>query len=92
MNKRRRTEIKVEVEQTLILRQRSYSTLNWCEGCGAQVRMLKPEDAAIISGHPPRTIYRLVEADQVHFNETADGTLLICLNSIQREAAGQEES
>ena len=92
MIKRRRTEIKVEVEQTLILRQRSYPTLNWCAGCGAQVRMLRPEDAALISGHRPRTIYRLVEAGQVHFDETAEGTLLVCVNSIQREAAGQEES
>src|SRR5438128_1877852 len=92
VKKRRRTEIKVEVEQTLILRQRSYPQLNWCERCGAQVRMLRPEDAAFISGHRPRTIYRLVEAGQVHFNETADGMLLVCLDSIQQASAGQEES
>ena len=30
----------------------------------------------------PRTIYRWVEADRIHFTETAESTLLICLNSI----------
>jgi len=92
VKKRRRTDTKVEVEQTLILRQPRSPQLNWCGRCRAQVRMLRPEEAALISGHRPRMIYRLVEAGQVHFDETADGTLLVCLNSIQRDAAGQEES
>jgi hypothetical protein len=86
--KRRRTEIRFEVEQTLILRQpTSCPRLHWCEPCGAQVEMLRPEEAALVSGQRPRTIYRLVEANQLHCHETAEGQLLVCLHSLLRQAA-----
>lgn len=85
--KRRRTEIRIEVERTLILRQCPYPTQYWCELCAAQVEMLSPEDAALASGRRPRAIYRLVEANRLHFRETPEGLLLVCLPSLLQASA-----
>jgi hypothetical protein len=44
--------------------------------------MLRPEEAAAAAGVTVRTVNRWVEAAAVHFDETADGLLLICSNSV----------
>ena len=44
--------------------------------------MVTPEEAALLAGLAARTIYRRVEGGSVHFTESADGTLLICADSI----------
>ena len=90
MKKRKRTEIRFEVEQTLVVRQRRAPIVVWCEWCREQVTMIRPEDATATAGLTPRAIYRLVEAGRLHFIETADGSLLICLNSIRQEAVWSE--
>lgn len=53
-----------------------------CSGCGYIVKMLSPEDSAKLTGVTPRVIYRLIEANQIHFIETANGLLLVCLDSL----------
>ena len=44
--------------------------------------MLRPEEAAITAGVTVREINRWVEAETIHFDETPDGRLLICANSL----------
>ncbi len=44
--------------------------------------MLRPEEAAATAGVTVRTVNRWVEAEVVHFDETPDGRLLICANSV----------
>ena len=44
--------------------------------------MVSPAAAAAAAGITPRAIYRRVETGQIHFTETNDGQLLICLNSL----------
>jgi predicted site-specific integrase-resolvase len=44
--------------------------------------MLQPDEAAVTAGVSVRTVNRWVEAETVHFNETANGLLLICANSV----------
>jgi predicted site-specific integrase-resolvase len=44
--------------------------------------MLHPNEAAATAGVSVRTVNRWVEAGAVHFNETANGLLLICANSV----------
>ena len=44
--------------------------------------MITANQAAIVAGVNSRTIYRWVEADRLHFIETPEGLLLVCLNSI----------
>lgn len=90
MKKRKRTEIKVEIEQLLVIRQRRSSILAWCEGCHEQVTMIRPEEAAAMASLDLRAIYRSVEAGRLHFIDATDGLPLICLNSIEQELAKRE--
>lgn len=48
--------------------------------------MVTPEEAAVLACVSPRTIYRGVEAGRIHFMETPEGLLLICLNSWSQHA------
>jgi hypothetical protein len=44
--------------------------------------MVGPEEAAAFAGLSQRAIFRLIESSQLHFTETPDGALLICVNSL----------
>jgi len=45
--------------------------------------MLTPDQAATLANVSSRTIYRRVEAGEMHYLETADRHLLVCANSIE---------
>jgi hypothetical protein len=82
---KRRTEIKIKIERSLLISQLEREVTAWCVECAAQVRLLRPEEAAVAARVSPRTIYRWVEAGQLHFSEMPNGLLLICLASLARE-------
>jgi hypothetical protein len=84
MGKKRRTEITIETERLLLLKGARRPIFLWCEECRAEVKMVTPEEAAAATGVRLRAIYRRVEAGELHFTETPEGQLLICLNSILR--------
>ena len=44
--------------------------------------MVTVEQAAAVADVTCRTLYRWLEADKVHLAEGADGSVLICLDSI----------
>jgi excisionase family DNA binding protein len=44
--------------------------------------MLTADEAATIAKVSSRTIYRRVEAGEMHYTETAEGRLLVCANSL----------
>lgn len=79
---KRKTEITIETERLLIISKRNTSSLGWCADCGGQVRLLNAEVASQVAGVSPRAIYRLIEAGHLHFIETSDQRLLICINSL----------
>lgn len=62
-----------------------------CEECGRQVQMVRPGQAAILTRISAREVYHLVDAGEIHFLETAEGLLLICLDSLseRRPLQGQ---
>ena len=72
----------IEKQRVLLIRQRHASAIAWCAGCRERVRMVPPDEAARMAGVSPRTIYRRVEAERVHFAETAEGLLLVCMKSL----------
>jgi len=86
MSKKRITKITVERERVIISRRQRAASA-WCAECRAQTQMLKPEEAAAVAAITPRTIYRWVEAGKLHFTESSDGWLLVCLNSLPRDQA-----
>ena len=79
---RKRTEISIETHRQLVIRRRKDSALAWCPECAAQVKMVTPEEAAIVACVSSRTIYRWVEIHKLHFSETSEGLLLICIDSV----------
>jgi hypothetical protein len=44
--------------------------------------MLTPEAAARRAGTDTRTIYRRIEAEEVHYRESEGGGLLVCARSL----------
>ena len=44
--------------------------------------MFTPGQAALISGLSSREVYHRVEMGEVHFMETVEGLLLVCLDSL----------
>ncbi len=54
----------------------------WCAACQCRVRLLSPEAAASVAGISTRAMYRLIEARRIHFTETDDGQLQVCLDSL----------
>lgn len=77
-----KTEITVETHSVLTIRRGSPYRLAWCEECGEQSQMATADETAILAGVSPRVIYQLIEARKVHFLETPDRVVFVCLNSL----------
>ncbi|HEX8652673.1 MAG TPA: hypothetical protein VF708_17795 [Pyrinomonadaceae bacterium] len=75
--------ITIETERVLVVSRRPRPTIEgWCDRCDSMVRMVHASEAAARARVGLREICRRVEADQLHFNETPEGGLFICLNSL----------
>lgn len=85
---KRRTEIILEVKE-IFFTKRSRATLirEWCPVCAAQRRMVSPEEAAALTRHSVRAIYRLVEEGGVHYVQRKDGLISVCLDSLPQPLA-----
>jgi hypothetical protein len=91
VKKKTRTEITVETDELLIIRRRRKVARALCPECGAQAMMIPLEEAVTLSGVSSRVIHRWAEAGQIHFRETPDGFLLVCLDALLR-LFGQQEN
>ena len=79
---KKRTLITVETDRVVFIGAPDVSPPMWCAACAAEVRMLTVDEAAAVARTSSRMIYRLVEDNQLHFTETPEGRLFICLNSL----------
>ena len=86
MKVRKKTTVSVETERILTIRRRRLEIDGWCEGCGGQVKLVMPETASAMTGLSVRAICHLVDAGKLHFIETPNGLLTICLNSLIQES------
>jgi hypothetical protein len=82
---KKRIDITVESHEILVLRRSSAPIHAWCAQCGSQVQMIPSAQAALLAGVSSRVIYRQIEAGRLHFIETPDHALLICLQSLAAE-------
>jgi hypothetical protein len=79
-------EMTFEDRETHILRRRRrHIVICRCDDCDREARMLTHEDAARISGLATRKIFQMIEAGEIHFVETAEGDLLVCIDSLMKE-------
>ena len=79
---KRKTEIEIELNETIAYKPRREMRQQFCPGCASVTEMATPLLAAMTASLTEREIFRLVEAGEVHFVES-DG-LFICMRSIRR--------
>lgn len=82
MGKKRRIEFTLETEEVMVIRKRGKPLVAWCGECNRQARMVTVDEAAAVAGASWREIFRRVEAGRLHFTETPERGLRICLNSL----------
>jgi excisionase family DNA binding protein len=87
--KKRVTIITVEQERIIEIHWQGQRRESLCQQCGAEVRMLTPDEAAGLIGVSPPTVCDWAETGRLHFTKTSDGLLLVCLNSLSRLPIGR---
>jgi hypothetical protein len=78
-------EISVETDEVFVIRRIGGGISDWCVNCGKEVSMVTVEEAARLTGLRWREIARRVEVGHIHFAETSDGLLFICINSVSTD-------
>jgi hypothetical protein len=90
--KKTRTEITIEFDELIHATAHSKGVRNeWCAACGTNTIMITPPQAAVIAGVTVRAINRWVESEVVHFLETNDGLLFVCVNSLSQQCSASND-
>jgi hypothetical protein len=83
VKKTRRTEKTVEIHEFYAIRTASGSLPSLCAECpSGDAIMLAADHAALLSHVPTRMIYRLVESGSIHYRESPNGSLIVCVRSL----------
>jgi len=82
MGLRRRVEITIQRRELTVTRGAQLPVVERCPVCDREVNMMPVELAAKAAGVSPRTLYRWIEQNKVHFRELSDGAVLVCENSL----------
>jgi hypothetical protein len=81
----KQTKITIETDSLLILRSRN-SVRAWCPRCAAEVEMIALENAGVISNLDRPALEEWLNSGNLHLSQAADGSVLICLNSLLARA------
>lgn len=87
----KQTKITIETDSLLILRGRN-SRRTWCPQCEAEREMIALENLGVISNLDRRALEEWLNSEEMHRVETADGSTLICLNSLLARAQNTKAS
>jgi hypothetical protein len=77
----KQTKITIETDSLLILRGRS-ALRAWCDRCAAEVEMIALENTGVISNLEQPELEQWLGSENMHRLQAADGSALICLNSL----------
>lgn len=77
----KKTKITMESDSLLVLRGR-IPLRAWCPECGAEGEMIPLDDLGVISNLPPPEVQAWLDSEFLHHMTAADGTPMICLNSM----------
>jgi hypothetical protein len=82
-SKSKRYLVTTETKDVFIVRQRvSPGDRRFCSRCEAEADMLNLDGAVNVSKARSLQIIHMIQAGKIHSDETADGYLLLCLNSL----------
>ena len=90
MKRKKRAVVTIETHRVTVVRPLREPINAWCEQCGAEVLMVKPESAAMFLGVTAREVYRRIEQGALHSLEKEDGSLLICGNQLNKHLSRSE--
>ncbi len=79
MRLEKKTKIIIKTKREFVIRHTTAGEQVDCPQCGG--KMISERVGAEFFGISYRTIYRLVEAGEIHFSETDENVGLICLQS-----------
>jgi hypothetical protein len=77
-------ELTVERSEFFAAAKSREPTLFRCAPCGGPAPFVTPAEAARASGESLREVFRRIEAAEIHFFETPNGALLVCLESLNQ--------
>jgi hypothetical protein len=81
-------QLTIETERPSAARTQQPRPCVWCAACSQQVLMVTAFAAAVEREVNLYTIHRWAEAGVIHFLVTAEGELIVCLNSLTRNQQG----
>lgn len=77
----KQTKITIETDLLLVLRGRK-PLRAWCRECGAEEEMIPLNEVGIVSNLAPAEVGAWMREKGLHQTRTAEGSPLICLNSM----------
>lgn len=77
----KQTRITIETDSLLILQGRN-SNPAWCRLCQAKTEMIAINNVALISSIDQPALEEWLNSGELHRSQAADGSPLICLNSL----------
>ena len=83
MQVKRRIKVETRTERTLLLCARRKITRAWCGACLCQTQMITPHEAAKEIRVSLRKLFGYIEERRLHFLETEEGELFICVESLR---------
>lgn len=77
----KQTKITIETDSLLVLRGRN-SRRGWCPLCAAEGEMIALENTGVVSNLDGRALEEWLNSGDPHRLQAADGSVVICLNSL----------
>ena len=72
----------IQKRQLVIINRPFVSPQKRCDRCTEPSGMITPDEAAALCEVSTRTVYRWLDTGSIHFSESDNGGLLICLLSL----------
>jgi len=77
----KQTKITIETDSLVVMRG-TVSPRGWCPECAADSELIPFDGIGVISNLTPSEVQAWLECEAIHYSQAADGTRLICLNSL----------
>lgn len=84
MNHKEKTVITIESYSRTTMYLRRATNIARCERCAEETLMISPNEAAAVLQISAREIFRLTEANEIHYLETESGALFVCRRSLEK--------
>ena len=89
--KRRRTEILIETDRTIVYAGPAPGRRLWCARCAAEAYVVSAFEAARLAGVAPSEVFRWAEDGLLHTHFTPQGVLQVCVESLPLRAADRAD-